>query len=197
VAADQELPLVHIASTSAPGTISNPRQGELTDLTGYLLARGGTKSMTAEDLGERLPLAADLKSHIGESDASVSLNHLWDLDEGMAILAVPRARFQDKFVLRKQQLLQGMKRRNATPPTSKIARRAFSPMAKTSGATAKYRSVRQRRDPRRRRVPPEMVSPANFIVAASGGFDRAAMIKSTNCSTMAFTGETAPGSHEH
>jgi predicted Zn-dependent peptidase len=58
------------------------------NLTGYLLARGGTKSKTAEDLEERLAfLAAQLNSGIGDSQGSVGLNLLAkDLDEGLAIL---------------------------------------------------------------------------------------------------------------
>jgi predicted Zn-dependent peptidase len=58
------------------------------NLTVYLLARGGTKSKTAEDLEERLAfLAAQLNSGIGDSQGSVGLNLLAkDLDEGLAIL---------------------------------------------------------------------------------------------------------------
>ena len=73
----------------APGRILRPAGKEgLADLTGYLLARGGTKSKTAEDLEERLAfLAAQLNSGIGENQGSVSLNLLAkDLDEGLAIL---------------------------------------------------------------------------------------------------------------
>jgi len=87
------------------------------NLTGYLLARGGTESKTAEDLEERLAfLAAQLNSGIGDSQGSVGLNLLAkDLDEGLAILrdVLSAPRFQDdKIALRKQQTLQAMKERN-------------------------------------------------------------------------------------
>src|SRR5450759_1751044 len=80
----------------------------LADLAGYLLARGGTKSKTAEDLEEQLALlAAQLNSVFGDTQGSVSLNLLAkDLDEGLAILreALSAPRFQDdKIALRKQQ----------------------------------------------------------------------------------------------
>ena len=89
----------------------------LAELTGYLLARGGTKSKTAEELEERLAfLAAHLDSGVGETQGSVSLNLLSkDLDEGLGILreVLTAPRFQDdKIALRKQQMLQAMKERN-------------------------------------------------------------------------------------
>src|SRR5439155_17402233 len=86
-------------------------------LTGYLLARGGIKSKTAEELEERLAfLAAQLNSGVGDTQGSVSLNLLSkDLEEGLAVLreVLTAPRFQeDKIALRKQQMLQSMKERN-------------------------------------------------------------------------------------
>ena len=89
VVPDRELPLVNIVVYVRTGDYLEPAGKEgLADLTGYLLARGGTKSKTAEDLEERLAfLAAQLNSGIGDTQGSVSLNLLSkDLDEGLAIL---------------------------------------------------------------------------------------------------------------
>ena len=86
VVPDRELPLVNIVVYVHTGSYLEPAGKEgLADLTGYLLARGGTKSKTAEDLEERLAfLAAQLNSGIGENQGSVSLNLLSkDLDEGL------------------------------------------------------------------------------------------------------------------
>ncbi len=60
---DRELPLVNIVVYVHTGDYLEPAGKEgLADLTGYLLARGGTKSKTAEDLEERLAfLAAQLE----------------------------------------------------------------------------------------------------------------------------------------
>jgi len=118
VAPDRELPLVNIVVYVHTGQYLEPAGKEgLSDLAGYLLAHGGIKSKTAEELEERLAfLAAQLNSGIGENQGSVSLNLLSkDLDEGISllreVLSVPR--FQDdKITLRKQQLLQAMKERN-------------------------------------------------------------------------------------
>src|SRR5205814_163463 len=96
----------------------NPKGKEgLADITGYLLARGGTASKTAEQLEERLAfLAATLASSVGDTQGSVRLNLLSkDLVEGLSILreVISTPRFQqDKLELRKQQLLQSMKERN-------------------------------------------------------------------------------------
>jgi predicted Zn-dependent peptidase len=118
VVPDRELPLVNIVVYAHTGSFLEPAGKEgLADLTGYLLARGGIKSKTAEDLEERLAfLAAQLNSAIGENQGSVGLNLLSkDLDEGLAILreVLSTPRFQeDKIALRKQQILQAMKERN-------------------------------------------------------------------------------------
>ena len=73
---DKELPLVNITVYVHTGEYVQPSGKEgLTELTGYLLARGGTKSKTAEELEERLAfLAAQLNSSIGETEGSVGLN---------------------------------------------------------------------------------------------------------------------------
>jgi hypothetical protein len=55
VVPDRELPLVNIVVYVHTGQYLEPAGKEgLAELTGYLLARGGTKSKTAEELEERL-----------------------------------------------------------------------------------------------------------------------------------------------
>ena len=118
VAEDRELPLVSISVTLRGGTYLDPAGKDgLADLAGYLLARGGTATKTAEQLEERLAfLAAQLNSGYGADRGTVSLNLLAkDLDEGLAILreVLTAPRFQDdKLKLRKDQLLSDMKTRN-------------------------------------------------------------------------------------
>src|SRR5439155_8886999 len=89
VVADRELPLVNISVYAHTGQYLEPTGKEgLGSLAGYLLARGGIKSKTAEELEERLAfLAAQLNSGVGGTQGSVSLNLLSkDLEEGLAIL---------------------------------------------------------------------------------------------------------------
>src|SRR5262249_52002094 len=74
LAADRELPLVNIVVYAHTGAYVEPSGKEgLAALTGYLLARGGIKSKTAEELEERLAfLAAQLNSAAGDSQGTVS-----------------------------------------------------------------------------------------------------------------------------
>ncbi|MBN8249513.1 MAG: insulinase family protein, partial [Verrucomicrobia bacterium] len=67
VVPDRTLPLVTISILMRCGTYLDPAdKAGLAEFTGYLLARGGTQRMTAEELEERLAfLAANLGSGIG------------------------------------------------------------------------------------------------------------------------------------
>src|SRR5215471_4717628 len=100
VVPDRELPLVNIVVYVRTGKYLEPAGKEgLADLTGYLLARGGIKSKTADELEERLAfLAANLNSGVGDTQGSVSLNLLSkDIEEGLGILreVLSTPRFQD------------------------------------------------------------------------------------------------------
>ena len=185
VAADRELPLATVAIYVRTGDYVEPEGKEgVTDLTGYLLSRGGTKSKTAEELEERLAfLAATLNSAIRDTQGSISLNLLSkDLEEGLAILreCLTAPRFQeDKFTLRKQQMLQAMKRRNDDSADIEARERAFLSYGEkfwnnrhdteASLASVTLDDVRVFHQ--------KWFHPVNFIVAASGDFDRAAMIQ--------------------
>ena len=118
MAEDRELPLVTVTVTLRGGKYLEAAGKEgLADLTGYLLTKGGTKDLSAEDLDERLAfLAANLSSSVGADRGTVSLNFLSkDLDEGLKLLrdVLTEPRFQEsRLALRKEQLLTDMKTRN-------------------------------------------------------------------------------------
>ena len=185
VVPDRELPLVNIVVYARTGSYLEPAGQEgLAELTGYLLARGGTKSKTAEDLEERLAfLAAQLNSGIGESQGSVSLNLLSkDLDEGLGILreVLSAPRFQDdKIALRKQQTLQAMKERNDESASIEVREQGFLAFGEQFWAnrysTAASVDSIQRGD--LEKFHQQWFHPANFIVAASGDFDRDQMVQ--------------------
>ena len=184
VVPNRELPLVNIVVLARTGSYLEPAGKEgLADLTGYLLARGGTKSKTAEALEERLAfLAAQLNSGIGENQGSVSLNLLSkDLDEGLGILreVLSMPRFQgDKIALRKQQMLQAMQQRN--DESAAIERREENSLAfgerfwvNDLPTAASVNSI-TRAD--LEKFHQQWFVPANFVVAASGDFDRDQMV---------------------
>ncbi len=184
VVPDRELPLVNVVIHVRCGEYVEPRgQAGLAELTGYLLARGGTKSKTAEEVEERLAfLAAHLGSGVSETQGSISLNLLSkDLDEGLAILreVLTTPRFQeDKLALRKQQVLQAMKQRNDDSSDIEAREREFLAFGEQFWANqytteATLNSV-TRKD--LQAFHEKWFHPGNFVVAVSGDFDREKMV---------------------
>ncbi len=180
VVPDRELPLVNISVLVRVGDYLDPEGKEgLAKLTGYLLTRGGIQSQTAEELEERLAfLAANLISGTSDSQGTVNLNLLSkDVDDGLAILreVLSTPRFQaDKVALRKQQMLQAMKQRN--DDSSAIEQREveflafgenFSANRYSTAASVESITVQDIAGFHR-----QWYWPSNFIVAASGDFDR-------------------------
>jgi predicted Zn-dependent peptidase len=202
VVPDRELPLITIAITVRTGEYVQPAGKEgLADLTGYLLARGGIKSKSAEELEERLAfLAAGLSSSVGDTQGSVSLNLLSkDLDEGLALLreVLTAPRFQDdKILLRKQQLLQDMKQRNDQSSSIEQRERRFLSYGENfwinRHATADSIDSISRAD--LEQFHKRWFHPANLVVSASGDFDRAAMVAKLDAvfGNWPFKGETPP-----
>ena len=118
IAQDPTLPLVNISMTMRVGSYLEPAGKEgLAALTGDLMRRGGTSSLTAEDLDERADfLAANISVGIGSTSGRASLNCLSDnLDESLALFVeiLREPRFQaDRLSLAKEQAIQEMKKRN-------------------------------------------------------------------------------------
>ena len=118
IAEDPTLPLVNLSVTIRTGSYLEPDGKEgLAAFTGSQIRRGGTKTLTAEQLDEKLDfLAAQAATAIGDSAGTASLNCLSDnLDESLAVfvemLRFPRFQ-EDRLALAKEQTLQEMKKRN-------------------------------------------------------------------------------------
>ncbi len=201
VVPDRELPLVSVSIYVRTGQYNETSGKEgLASLTGSLLARGGIKSKSAEELEERLAfLAAGLNASVGDTQGSVSLNLLSkDLDEGLAILreALTAPRLQeDKLALFKQQTLQAMKQRNDDSADIEQRERRFlaygeSFFVNRHSTQASIESItRADIESFHRR----WFHPANFVVAVNGDFDRAAMTAKLEklFADWPFQGETA------
>ena len=118
IAEDKALPLVDVSLTLRVGSWLDPEGREgLASFTGSQMRQGGTKSLSAEELDERLDfLAAQVSSGIGGTSGSASLNCLTDnLDESLALFVemLRDPRFQeDRLELAREQSLQAMKKRN-------------------------------------------------------------------------------------
>ncbi len=185
VVPDRELPLVNIGIYVRTGDYVVPEGKEgLANVTGYLLARGGTKSKTAEELEERLAfLAAQLNSGVGDTQGTVSLNLLSkDLEEGLGILneALTAPRFQEnKLVLIKDQMMQSLRQRNDESSSIESRERTilafgenfwanrFTTADSIQGITRSDLETFHRK----------WFHPANFIVAVNGDFNRDEMIQ--------------------
>ncbi len=181
---DHELPLVNIVISVHTGDWVEPAGKEgLTDLCGSLLTRSGTETRTAQELEERLAfLAAALGSGIQGAQGTVSLNLLAkDLDEGLTILreVLTAPRFQsDRIDLQKQQMLQGMKQRNDDSSNLEQQESGFLAYGENfwdnRHQTAASVASITRDD--LLAFQKQWFWPSNFVVAASGDFDRAAMV---------------------
>ncbi len=202
VVPDRTLPLVNLVLYVRTGQYVEPEDKVgLAEMAGHLLARGGTASKTAEELEEELDyLAARLESDIGETQGSVSLNLLSkDLDTGLALLreVLTAPRFQeDRIELYRQQMLQAMQQRNDDPADIEARELGFlafgehfwanrHPTAATVGALRREDLLAFHR---------RWFHPANFVVAASGDFERAEMVDRLErlFADWPFTGETPP-----
>lgn len=202
VVPDRELPLVNIVVYVRTGQYVEPagKQG-LAELTGYLLARGGTRSKTAEALEERLAfLAASLDSSVGETLGSVSLNLLSkDIDEGLDILreVLTEPRFQeDKITLRKQQMLQAMKERNDDTRAIQGREEDFLAYGEDFWAN-RYSTAASVESLTRTDLEDfhhKWFQPHNFVLAVSGDFEREQMVQKLEklFSNWPFKGETPP-----
>jgi predicted Zn-dependent peptidase len=184
-AEDRTLPLVNISILIRTGSYLEPPGKEgLAALTGSLIRRGGTKSLTAEQLDEKLDfLAAQASTGIGDTQGSAGLNCLSDnLDESLPIFVemLKEPRFQeDRLALAKEQILQEMKKRN--DDAADIERREwnvllygekhltnrFSTAASISSITRDDLVAFHRK----------WFHPGSMIAAVSGAFDRPEMIR--------------------
>lgn len=202
VVPDRTLPLVTISILIRCGSYLDPKGKEgLADFTGYLLTRGGIQSKTAEELEERLAfLAANLSSGIGDDSGTVSLNLLSkDLPEGLEILrdVLTAPRFQEnKLDLYRQQSIQGMKQRNddsSAIQAREQRRLAYGDQFWTTRFTT-LPSVEAITREDLQAFHRKWIHPGSFVVAASGDFERDAMVAQleTLFSNWPYAGEKPP-----
>jgi predicted Zn-dependent peptidase len=197
IAEDRALPLVNVALTVRVGSWLDPAGKEgLAGLTGSQMRQGGTKSLTAEELDEKLDfLAARVSVDIGPTSGSAGLNCLSDnLDEALRVFVemLREPRFQeDRLALAKEQVLQEMKKRN--DDSADIEAREWGMLLHGEGfftnrltTEASVKGIT--RD--------DLLSfhrlrfhPAHMIAAVSGSFARAAMLRRLE---TAFAGWPSP-----
>jgi zinc protease len=185
LAENRELPLVNVSLVFHGGTYLDPPGKEgLTELAGYLLTRSGTETRTPEQLEERLAfLAARLSSGWSDDRGAVTLNLLSkDLDEGLGILreVLTGARFApERIRLAKDQTLAEMRQRNDDSAVIEARERGFLAWGPDFYANRYETKASLEAISRDDLVAfrKKWVHPRNVLVAVSGDFDRAAMLK--------------------
>ena len=197
IAEDPALPLVNVAITVRTGSWLEPAGKEgLAGFTGSQMRRGGTKSLSAEQLDEKLEfLAAQVGTGIGATSGSASLNCLSDnLDAALALFVevLKAPRFQDdRLALAKEQALQEMQKRN--DESSDIEAREwgvllYGPEFFTNRFTTEA-SVRGVSREDMLAFHQKYFYPANMIAAVSGSFVKADMLRRLEA---AFSGWPSP-----
>lgn len=197
VAEDRALPLANIALTVRVGSWLDPAGKEgLAGFVGSQMRRGGTKSLTADELDEKLDfLAAQVSTGIGPTSGSAGLNCLTDnLDAALRIFVemLREPRFQeDRLALAKEQALQEMKKRN--DDSTDIEAREWGVLLYGEGfftnrftTEASVKSVSRDDLVAFHR---QYYHPANMIAAVSGSFSLAEMIRKLEA---AFAGWPSP-----
>jgi zinc protease len=196
---DKALPMITVVVLMRIGPDLDPPGKEgLAGATVNLLTRSGTAGMTAEQLEERVAfLGAQLESGMGGgrgmmgmggvpvsgTESRVTLNLLSkDIDEGLKLLTdcLKGCAFQeDRLVLRRDQQLQGLKRRNdesagiedyewnyLTNGEDHWSTR-YPTEASLNAVTRDDMVAFQKR----------YMGPKNFVLAVSGDFDQNTMVK--------------------
>jgi predicted Zn-dependent peptidase len=185
VVEDPTLPLVNIAITVRTGSYLEPAGKEgLAGFTGAQMRQGGTRSLTAEQLDEKLDfLAATATTGIGGTAGAAGLNCLSDnLDQALAVfvevLRYPRFQ-EDRLALAKEQALQEMKKRN--DDSADIERYEWSALLTGekhyTNHWATEASVRAITREDMVAFHRQYFQPANMIAAVSGSFKRADIVR--------------------
>ncbi len=199
IAEDPTLPLVNVSLLVRTGAYLEPAgKAGLASLTGSQVRRGGTASLTAEQLDERLDfLAANVGTSIGDTSGNASLNSLADnFDESLKLFVemLKQPRFQeDRLRLAKEQTLQALKKRN--DDAADIEGREWNVLLYgeehftnrfVTPATLEAITRQDLVDFHRR-----YFHPANMVAAVSGAFSRAEMIRKLEAAFAGWPG-TAP-----
>jgi zinc protease len=197
IAEDRALPLVNISLTVRVGSwLEPPGKEGLAAFTGSQIRRGGTKSLTAEELDEKLDfLAAQASTGIGPTSGAATLNCLSDnLDEALRVFVemLREPRFQeDRLALAKEQTLQEMKKRNDDPGDIEAREwgvllyggsfftNRFTTEASVDGITRDDLVAFHRK----------YFHPANTIAAVSGSFSRAEMLRKLESAFAGWPGQ--------
>ncbi|TET38498.1 MAG: insulinase family protein [Planctomycetota bacterium] len=184
IAEDRELPTFDMEVTVRTGSLYEPEEKTgLASACGNLMKKGGTKSMTGEEIDDYMAqLAGRLESRIGFTSGTVSLSVLKeDIDNGLKVLAdvlMNPVFVEDEIRRYREKTLQGLRHRYD---------RARSILGDTSGKllygghpagrVTKKSTINSITRDDLLAFHKKYFYPNNCIVAVAGDFERGAMIK--------------------
>ena len=194
---DRELPLVEVVATfRGGGYLDNENQVGLTPMMALLLRSGGTTSVSAEDVDERLAfLAANVGVRGGATRVTAGLDCLsLNFEEafGLFLDMLQNPGFQEsRLGLEKDAVLEALKQRNDHPKS--ILRREYSSLMfgdSYLGRKPVDTDVQSIDRDRLFKSYKQIVSPKNLILSVSGDFDKAEMLSILNKTFGEWVGES-------
>jgi len=120
---DHKLPLFQLNAYIRAGSIYDPKDKiGLAELTGSLMRTGGTKNMSGDEIDETLDfIAANINIYVSKFYTTASISSMAkDIDEVLKIYAdilMNPVFDEQKIKLRKEEVIDAIKRRNDNPRT--------------------------------------------------------------------------------
>src|SRR5271165_2371030 len=180
---NHDLPIVRGTAVIRTGNLFDPKDKRgLATLTGITMRSGGTKSMTGDELDEKLEgMAASIETEIGESSGGAGFTSLSENTDAVLgwfrdVLATPEFR-QDKVDLAKTQMKSSISRRNDDAgdlASREILRILYGPDTPYGGEET-YATVNAITRDDIRAFYQRYYFPANIILALYGDFQTADM----------------------
>ncbi|MHC5023239.1 MAG: M16 family metallopeptidase [Planctomycetota bacterium] len=180
MAPSREFPLVKLTLTFKGGAyLGDPAVGAA---TGAMMRRGGTTTVSAEDMDERFDfLAASASTSVGSTVSRASLNCLKsNFDESFALFLdmVRNPGFQaDRFELFKEEVIEQLKQRN--DDAGSILRREWNALLfgrdHYAGREPAAADIESMTADDLRDLHGRIFHPGNLIVSVAGDFEPAAM----------------------
>ncbi len=180
---NHDLPIVRGTALIRTGNLFDPKEKRgLATLTGLTIRSGGTKSMTGDELDEKLEgIAASIESEIGESSATGGFSCLSENTDAVLgwfrdVVTGPEFR-QDKVDLAKTQMKSEISRRNdeAAGIASREILRILYGRDTPYGGEETYATVNAVTRDDIRAFYQRYYFPANVILAVYGDFQTAEM----------------------
>ena len=189
IAEDRALPLIQLVATFRGGSyLDEDQHVGLTSMMASLMRGGGTTTISAEEVDERLAfLAANISVGGSRTNVVASLDCLsTNFDEafGLFLDILQNPGFQEsKLLLEKNTIIEGLKQRNDHP--TDILRREYSSQmfgGSYLGRNPDEVGVLTVTSEKLGNAHRAIVSPSNLILSVSGDFDKNEMLATLNAS---------------